>query len=75
LVTKDQQQPYRFELAGAEGTFVEAQAKIDGTSVLLSSDKVAASTAMRFAWKDLAQPNLMNKEGLPVSVFRAEIGK
>jgi hypothetical protein len=30
---------------------------------------------MRFAWKDLAQPNLMNKEGLPVSVFRAELGK
>jgi hypothetical protein len=28
---------------------------------------------MRFAWKDLAQPNLMNKEGLPVSTFRAEV--
>ena len=75
LVTKDQKPPDNFEIAGADGNFVEAQAKIDGTSVVLSSEKVAKPTAMRFAWKDLAEPNLMNKEGLPVSVFRAEMTK
>lgn len=75
LVTKDGKAPDSFELAGPDGNFVEAVAKIDGAAVLLSSDKVAKPVAMRFAWKDLAQPNLMNKEGLPVSVFRAELGK
>ena len=75
LVTRDQLPPDSFELAGSDGIFVEAQARIDGASVLLSSDKVARPTAMRFAWNDLAQPNLMNKEGLPASVFRAELGK
>jgi sialate O-acetylesterase len=44
---------------------------IDGETVVVSSDKVNAPTAVRFAWKDLAQPNLKNKEGLPASVFRA----
>lgn len=71
LVTKDNKPPDSFEIAGADGTFVEAAAKIDGASVVLSSEQVAKPVAMRFAWKDLAQPNLMNKEGLPVSVFRA----
>lgn len=71
LVTKDNKPPDSFEIAGADGTFVDAVARIDGASVWLSSDKVAKPVAMRFAWKDLAQPNLMNKEGLPVSVFRA----
>ena len=75
LVTRDHQDPDSFEVAGADGAFVEAAAKIDGASVVIRSDKVAKPVAMRFAWKDLAQPNLMNKEGLPVSVFRAELAK
>ena len=56
-----------------DGKFVEASAKIDGQSVVVWSDKVLAPTTLRFAWKDLAQPNLMNKEGLPVSLFRADL--
>ena len=75
LVTRDHKTPDNFEIAGADGNFVEAAAKIDGASVVIRSDKVAKPVAMRHGWKDLAQPNLMNKEGLPVSVFRAELGK
>jgi sialate O-acetylesterase len=75
LVTRDNKPPDSFEIAGADGSFVEAVAKIEGATVVISSDKVANPTAMRFAWKDLAQPNLLNKEGLPVSVFRAKTGK
>jgi sialate O-acetylesterase len=73
LVTRDHQAPNCFEIAGADGNFVVATAKIDGATVVLSSDRVAKPTALRFAWQDLAQPNLMNKEGLPVSVFRASL--
>lgn len=75
LVTRDNKAPDHFEIAGADGNFVEATAKIDGASVVIGSDKVANPASMRFAWKDLAQPNLMNREGLPVSVFRAELAK
>jgi sialate O-acetylesterase len=38
---------------------------------VLSSDKVKAPVAMRFAWDKSAQPNLMNKEGLPAPAFRS----
>lgn len=75
LVTRDHKAPDYFEIAGADGKFVDAVAKIDGATVVISSGKVADPTAMRFAWQDLAQPNLMNREGLPVSPFRADVGK
>jgi len=75
LVTRDKKVPDCFEIAGADGKFVEAEAKIDGATVIIGSEKVAHPTAMRFAWKDLAQPNLMNREGLPALPFRAEPGK
>ena len=39
--------------------------------MLLSSDKVKSPVAMRFAWDKSAEPNLMNKEGLPASAFRS----
>jgi sialate O-acetylesterase len=75
LATRDNKDPDFFEIAGADGSFVEAAAKIDGATVVVSSEKVASPRAVRFAWKDLAQPNLLNKEGLPALLFRAEAGK
>lgn len=74
LVTKDGKAPDSFEVAGADGRFAEASAKIDGSTVVVSSDHVPRPTGVRFAWKDLAQPNLINREGLPVSLFRAGVG-
>jgi sialate O-acetylesterase len=61
-----------FEVIDAdEGGFVKADAQIDGASVLLSAPSVAHPVAMRFAWNMLAEPNLMNSEGLPAGAFRA----
>lgn len=60
-----------FEIIGKEGEWVKADAVIDGDSVLLSSPAVPQPVAMRFAWHRNAEPNLMNKAGLPASAFRA----
>jgi sialate O-acetylesterase len=61
-----------FEIIDAdEGGFVKADARIDGDSVILSAPGVKHPVAMRFAWSGLAEPNLMNKEGLPAGSFRA----
>lgn len=59
-----------FSIAGKEGDFVEATATIDGNSVIVSSDKIAEPAAVRFGWDQIAEPNLMNAEGLPASPFR-----
>ncbi len=61
-----------FEIIDAdEGGFVKANARVDGDSVILSAPDVKHPVAMRFAWSGLAEPNLMNKEGLPAGAFRA----
>jgi len=61
-----------FEIIDAdEGGFVNAEARIDGDSVVLSAPEVKHPVAMRFAWSGLAEPNLMNVEGLPAGAFRA----
>ena len=70
LVSRDEKPLTWFAIAGADGNFVEAQAQIDGNTVVVSSDKVAEPKTVRFAWDQDAEPNLSNKEGLPASAFR-----
>ncbi|MEI7730111.1 MAG: sialate O-acetylesterase [Verrucomicrobiota bacterium] len=61
-----------FEVIDAdEGGFVKAQAEISGSSVLVSAPEVKKPVSVRFGWHKLAEPNLMNKEGLPAVQFRA----
>jgi sialate O-acetylesterase len=61
-----------FEIIDAdEGGFVKADAQIAGSSVLLSAPGVQHPVAMRYAWSMLAEPHLMNSDGLPASAFRA----
>ncbi|MDF7824511.1 sialate O-acetylesterase [Pontiellaceae bacterium B12227] len=71
LTTRDGKAPDWFEVAGADGIFKSAEAKIDGNSVMLHSVEIAAPVAVRFAWHKLASPNLMNGAGLPAAAFRA----
>jgi sialate O-acetylesterase len=58
-----------FEVAAADGVFQPACARLDGNTVLLSSAAVARPVQARFGWSEEAQPNLINREGLPASPF------
>lgn len=72
LASRDGQPLSHFEIRGAEPqSFMPATAVIEGDEVVLSAPEVAAPVAMRFAWHKFAQPNLINKEGLPAGAFRA----
>lgn len=61
-----------FHVAGADKVFHTASARIDGTSVIVSCPKVKAPVAVRFAWSDVAEPNLFDKDGLPAAPFRTD---
>jgi|GEM_PF-3374470 len=69
LTTKDGKAPDWFEIAGANGRFFKAQAKINGDTVEVSSPEVKNPQSVRFAWSKIAGPNLRNKEGLPAFPF------
>ena len=63
--------PASFAIAGKDGNFVWADAKIDGDTVLVWSDKVKEPAEVRYAWAGYpGNANLYNKEGFPASPFR-----
>jgi len=70
LKTRDGKAPDWFELCGQDGLFVKAGAVIEGAAVVLSAPTVTAPMAMRFAWEQTAEPNLVNGLGLPAGAFR-----
>jgi sialate O-acetylesterase len=72
LASRDGQPLDWFTIAAADKNFAEAKAEIDGGTILAWSDKVEKPAAVRFAWHEEAEPNLMNKEGLPASPFRTD---
>jgi len=59
-----------FEIAGADGKFVPAQAKIEKDTVVVSSSEVANPVSVRYGWADSPECNLYNGAGLPASPFR-----
>lgn len=61
-----------FEIAGQDGKFVPAEAKIDGNQVVVSAVSVKSPKQVRFGWNETARPNFFNKEGLPALPFRTE---
>jgi sialate O-acetylesterase len=61
-----------FTIAGKDGKFVPAEARIDGGTVLVSSAEVQNPSAVRYAWEDDPAANLFNQEGLPCSPFRSD---
>lgn len=62
-----------FIIAGNDKKFYEADAKIVGNEVVVSSPKVAHPISVRYAWKDHPEgANLSNGAGLPASPLRTD---
>ncbi|MEI8289249.1 MAG: sialate O-acetylesterase [Verrucomicrobiota bacterium] len=74
LVSKDGRPLTWFAIAGDDGKFVPAEAKIIGRKIVeVSAVGVAKPVAVRFAWHQLAQPNLFNGADLPAEPFSTQI--
>jgi sialate O-acetylesterase len=63
-----------FAVAGADGIFKPARAKIAGNRVAVWNDAVAHPAKVRYAWaNNPSGANLYNKAGLPASPFEIEL--
>jgi len=60
-----------FEIAGADEKYFPADAKIEGSSVVISSPEVRTPVLVRYGWAANPTCNLFNKDGLPASPFQA----
>jgi sialate O-acetylesterase len=61
-----------FQIAGADGKYVAATARIDGDSVIVSSPEIEDPQSVRYAWDSNPDANLVNSAGLPASLFRSD---
>ncbi|MDH3651856.1 MAG: chitobiase/beta-hexosaminidase C-terminal domain-containing protein, partial [Saprospiraceae bacterium] len=61
-----------FEIAGEDHYFFPAEAIIDGSSIVVTSEYVLNPIAIRFAFRNTATPNLFSKHRLPASSFRTD---
>jgi hypothetical protein len=59
-----------FQIAGADGKWHDAKAKIKGDKVVVSCEEVEKPTAVRYAWTpEPKTANLYNREGFPALPF------
>jgi len=72
LVSKDGKPLTDFTIAGSDGVFVPAQARLNGRQVVVSATGIKRPIAVRFGWNEVAQPNLFSKAGLPARPFRTD---
>ena len=72
LVSKTGDSLGGFQVAGADGKFVAADAKIVGDTVVVSAAAVAEPKAVRYAWINVPTMSLWNKAGLPAAPFRTD---
>ena len=72
LVTKEGGPVQGFAIAGSDRKFVWADARVDGDSVILSSERVTAPVAARYAWANNPACNLYDRSGLPACPFRTD---
>lgn len=62
-----------FELAGDDGHFVLASATVHDDSVLVQAEAVSHPRMVRYAWANVANANVENREALPASTFLAPV--
>lgn len=61
-----------FAIAGADQKWLTARARIDGDQVIVWHPDIKQPKAVRYAWADNPDANLVNGAGLPASPFRTD---
>lgn len=61
-----------FVIAGADGQWKPARARIDGKNVVVSATGIASPAAVRYGWEPNPKCDLVNAAGLPASPFRTD---
>jgi sialate O-acetylesterase len=72
LKTRDGAPVKGFQLAGTDKQWKPASAKIEGAKLIVTSAEITAPIALRYAWLDFPETNLVNSADLPASPFRTD---
>ena len=73
LQSSDGKKLVGFEIAETEGLYYPATAVIQGNQIILYAKQVKEPRFIRYGWQPFTRANLINRDELPASTFRAEI--
>lgn len=72
LKTRDGGRAKGFSVAGSDREFVEAEAELDGNTAKVRSVRVPQPVAVRYAWSNNPDCNLVGDDSLPAYPFRSD---
>ncbi|MDB4640422.1 sialate O-acetylesterase [Pirellulaceae bacterium] len=72
LAARDGKPLSEFTIAGSDNKFVQAQAVIDGDTVIVHAEGIDKPKHVRFGWHKTCNPNLVNGAGLPAAPFQTD---
>ena len=73
-MTPEQVELKGFEIAGTDGLFLPAHARLNGTSIVkVWNDSIPVPTEVRYCFRNYMEGNLCNNAGIPASPFRAVV--
>ena len=72
LLVREGKEVMGFAIAGNDRQFHWAKAIIEDSEVVVYSDEVIEPVAVRYAWTDNPECNLINSKGLPAVPFRTD---
>lgn len=61
-----------FEIAGSDGVYHKAEARVDGEKIYLTAEAVPCPVSARYAYINYTQVNLYGENGLPLAPFVLE---
>ncbi|NMD85410.1 sialate O-acetylesterase [Victivallis vadensis] len=70
LKSRDGKPLNHLEIAGKDGIFHQAEGTIDHERLIIASPLVPEPVSVRFGWHKLANPNLVNRCGVPAAPFK-----
>jgi sialate O-acetylesterase len=72
LVINNKNDQNNFQIAGEDRIFHNADVKIVGKKLVISSSEIKSPAAVRYGWSNYVDASLFNKAGLPASSFRTD---
>lgn len=72
LVIKKLNGENNFIIAGEDKIFKKASVKIEGQKLVVYHPEISKPVAVRYAWSNIEEGTLFNKEGFPASSFRTD---
>lgn len=74
LTTADGLAPRTFEIAGSDGMYLAAEARITSDNhIILTNMKISRPRYVRYGWQPFTRANVVNGASLPVSTFGVEV--